>query len=83
MTLALAEPSLVADLVSVDNAPVDVLLASDFSKYVQGMKKIDEAGVKRQAEADKILAPYEEVSKGLRSVTAPKLSRCLLSLSLS
>ena len=61
MTLALAEPSLVADLVSVDNAPVDVRLASDFGKYVQGMKKIDEAAVKRQAEADKILEPYEEV----------------------
>ena len=82
MTLALAEPSLVADLVSVDNAPVDVRLASDFGKYVQGMKKIDEAGVKRQAEADKILAPYEEVSKTAKLAPAPNSLPKASSLSL-
>lgn len=60
MTLALAEPSLVRDIVSVDNAPLDAVLASDFGKYIQGMKRIEEAGVTKQSEADKILAEYEK-----------------------
>ncbi|KAL2019974.1 hypothetical protein VTK56DRAFT_8974 [Thermocarpiscus australiensis] len=60
MTLALQEPDLVANLIAVDNAPVDARLESDFARYIQGMKKIDEAGVTRQAEADKILEPYEK-----------------------
>ncbi|KAK3297562.1 Alpha/Beta hydrolase protein [Chaetomium fimeti] len=59
MALALHEPDLVANLIAVDNAPVDARLGSDFGWYIQGMKKIDEAGVTRQAEADEILAPYE------------------------
>jgi hypothetical protein len=61
MTLALKSPELVHDVVSVDNAPVDAILESNFGKYVQGMKKIDEAGVTRQAEADAILKAYEPV----------------------
>ncbi|KAI1030668.1 hypothetical protein LB505_004009 [Fusarium chuoi] len=60
MALALRSPELVADIVSVDNAPVDVSLSRDFPKYVRAMKKIQEAGVTRQAEADKILSEYEE-----------------------
>ncbi|KAH6850825.1 Alpha/Beta hydrolase protein [Chaetomium sp. MPI-CAGE-AT-0009] len=59
MTVALHEPDLVANLIAVDNAPVDARLGSDFGWYIQGMKKIDEAGVTRQAEADEILAAYE------------------------
>ncbi|EAQ86551.1 hypothetical protein CHGG_07804 [Chaetomium globosum CBS 148.51] len=59
MTLALHSPDLVANLIAVDNAPVDARLGSDFGWYIQGMKKIDEAQVTRQAEADAILAPYE------------------------
>lgn len=61
MTLALHEPDLVANIISVDNAPVDARISSDFARYVQAMKKIDEADVTRQAEADKILEPYEKV----------------------
>ena len=61
MALALQEPDLVANIISVDNAPVDARLGTDFARYIQGMKKIDEAGVTRQAEADKILEPYEKV----------------------
>ncbi|KAL2133557.1 hypothetical protein VTI74DRAFT_2169 [Chaetomium olivicolor] len=60
MTLALHEPDLIANLIAVDNAPVDARLGSDFARYIQGMKKIDEAGVTRQADADKILEPYEK-----------------------
>lgn len=61
MTLALRRPEIVADIVSVDNAPLDAALLSEFAKYVQGMKKVEEAGVTRQAEADAILKDYEEV----------------------
>jgi hypothetical protein len=62
MTLALRSPEIINDIVSVDNAPIDAALLSNFGKYIQGMKKIEEAGVTRQAEADKILVNYEEVS---------------------
>lgn len=62
MTLALDSPELVRDIVSVDNAPVDAVLESNFSKYVEAMKKIDNAAVTRQADADKILRTYEPVS---------------------
>lgn len=61
MTLALRAPQLVANIAAVDNAPVDKTLSRDFAEYVRGMKRIQEAGVTRQAEADKILQEYEEV----------------------
>lgn len=60
MTLALRRPEIVHDIVSVDNAPIDAALLSSFGKYVQGMRKIEEAGVTKQAEADKILQDFEE-----------------------
>jgi pimeloyl-ACP methyl ester carboxylesterase len=60
MALALQEPDLIANMIAVDNAPVDARLSSEFPRYVQGMKKIDEANVTRQAEADKILEAYEK-----------------------
>ncbi|KAK8041166.1 hypothetical protein PG994_014173 [Apiospora phragmitis] len=60
MALALAQPTLIRDIVSVDNAPVDAILESSFGKYVQGMKRIEEAGVTKQSEADKILQDYEK-----------------------
>ncbi len=61
MTVALRSPKVVSALVPVDNAPVDANLSSNFSKYIQGMREIDEAGVKKQVEADTILRKYEEV----------------------
>ncbi|TKA80011.1 hypothetical protein B0A49_00711 [Cryomyces minteri] len=60
MTVALRSPHKIANLVSIDNAPVDAALKSDFAKYVQAMKRVEEAGVKRQSEADEILKEYEE-----------------------
>ncbi|KAJ4306513.1 hypothetical protein N0V88_001317 [Collariella sp. IMI 366227] len=60
MALALHDPDLISNIVAVDNAPIDARLGSDFARYIQGMKKIDEAGVTRQSEADKILEPYEK-----------------------
>ncbi|KAI0540943.1 alpha beta hydrolase fold family [Xylaria digitata] len=59
MTLALDQPSLISDLVSVDNAPIDATLSRDFATYIRGMRHIEEAGVTRQSEADSILASYE------------------------
>jgi hypothetical protein len=61
MTVALQQPDLVANLVSVDNAPVDAELKSDFHNYVQGMKEVERVGVTKQAEADEILKPYAKV----------------------
>lgn len=61
MTVALRSPQLVGALIPVDNAPVDANLKSDFHKYVQGLRDIEDAQVKTQAEADKILKLYEKV----------------------
>ena len=61
MTVALRSPQLVGALIPVDNSPVDANLKSSFHKYVQGMRDIEDAQVKRQAEADDILKKYEEV----------------------
>jgi pimeloyl-ACP methyl ester carboxylesterase len=59
MALALAQPSLIADLVSVDNAPVEATLSRNFATYIQGMRHIESADATRQSEADSILASYE------------------------
>ncbi|KAK1594704.1 Alpha/Beta hydrolase protein [Colletotrichum navitas] len=59
MTLALKSPELVQNIVAVDNAPVDAVLESSFSKYIQALKKIEAADITRQAEADRILQEYE------------------------
>ncbi|KAK3685992.1 Alpha/Beta hydrolase protein [Podospora appendiculata] len=59
MALALHNPSLIANIISVDNAPVDARLGSDFAKYIRAMKEIDAANVSRQSDADAILAAYE------------------------
>ena len=63
MTVALRSPRLLGALIPVDNAPIDANLKSDFHKYVQGMRDIEKAQVKKQAEADDILKKYEEVSQ--------------------
>jgi len=60
MTVALRSPNIINDLISVDNAPIDAALLNSFGKYIQGMKKIEEVGVMKQAEADNILREYEE-----------------------
>ncbi|KAI4204365.1 MAG: hypothetical protein LQ350_001121 [Teloschistes chrysophthalmus] len=59
MTIALRAPHLVGALIPVDNAPVDAVLKSDFYKYLEGMQEIQNAAVKRQAQADEILSKYE------------------------
>ncbi|KIW71536.1 hypothetical protein PV04_03691 [Phialophora macrospora] len=61
MTMALRRPADYSAVVPVDNAPVDAVLASDFAKYVRAMREIEEhhPPVRRQADADRILAKYE------------------------
>ncbi|GAM86759.1 hypothetical protein ANO11243_047780 [Dothideomycetidae sp. 11243] len=49
----------VANLVSVDNAPVDAALKSSFGAYVKGMRAIAAAQVTKLSEADEILKEYE------------------------
>lgn len=58
MTVALRNPDNCADIIAVDNAPVDAALASDFPRYVEGMRRVEEAKVSSQKEADAILEPY-------------------------
>ena len=73
MTVALEKLDSIGSLISVDNAPVDAALKSDFGKYVQGMKAVEDARVQKQSEADEILKLYEEVrlcsSKRKRSLS--------------
>lgn len=61
MTVALRSPSLLGALIPVDNAPVEANLRGDFRKYLEGMREIEEAGVRKQAEADQILKKYEDL----------------------
>ncbi|KAK5729421.1 hypothetical protein LTR17_011951 [Elasticomyces elasticus] len=60
MTIALRNKVSIGSLIPIDNAPVDAALKSDFGKYVQAMKRIEDAGCKRQSDADAILAEYED-----------------------
>ncbi|KAI1462220.1 alpha/beta-hydrolase [Annulohypoxylon moriforme] len=60
MALALSSPSLVTDIVAVDNAPTDVALSSSFARYIEGMRRIEAANITRQADADAILKDYED-----------------------
>ena len=61
MTVALRDPVSIGALISVDNAPADVTLKSNFNKYTRGLRDIEAAKVARQAEADEMLKAYEEV----------------------
>ncbi|KAJ4354062.1 uncharacterized protein N0V89_005795 [Didymosphaeria variabile] len=58
MAVALRNPSSCANVIPVDNAPVDAALASDFPKYVEGMRKVEAAEPMSQKQADEILQPY-------------------------
>jgi pimeloyl-ACP methyl ester carboxylesterase len=60
MTLALRNPHIISALIPVDNSPIDAALKSDFGKYVQGMRAVEDANVSKQSDADAILQKYEE-----------------------
>lgn len=71
MTIALKSPEKISNIIAVDNAPIDAVLASGFGSYVRGMKKIANAKVTRLSEADKILQEVEEVCLHTCSVGLP------------
>ncbi|KAG9682216.1 alpha/beta-hydrolase, partial [Aureobasidium melanogenum] len=74
MAVALRAKVPIASLIPVDNAPVDAALKSDFGKYVQGMRKIADANVQKQSEADAILAEFES-NVGVRQFLLTNLAR--------
>ena len=70
MTMALRYPTSYAGLVSVDNAPIDAALKSDFGTYVHAMREIEDKNHRasdatttstpfKQSDADAILHKYE------------------------
>lgn len=63
MTVALRSPALVGSLISVDNAPINATLKSEFFKYVQGLEEVEKAKVSKLVEADDILKPFEDVCR--------------------
>ncbi|KZM19151.1 hypothetical protein ST47_g9704 [Ascochyta rabiei] len=58
MAMALRNPSCCANIIPIDNAPVDAALSSDFPKYAEGMKKVAEGAPKSQKAADQLMQPY-------------------------
>jgi pimeloyl-ACP methyl ester carboxylesterase len=74
MAVALRKRMPIGALISVDNAPVDAALQSDFGKYMKGMRRIEEAQVTKQSEADAILQDYEE-ALGIRQFLLTNLYR--------
>jgi pimeloyl-ACP methyl ester carboxylesterase len=74
MAVALRKNTPISSLISVDNAPVDAALHSGFAKYTKAMKRIEEAQLKKQSEADAILKEYEE-SMPVRQFLLTNLAR--------
>jgi pimeloyl-ACP methyl ester carboxylesterase len=74
MAVALRKKTPIGSLISVDNAPVDAALHSGFAKYTKAMKRIEEAQLKKQSEADAILKEYEE-SMPVRQFLLTNLAR--------
>lgn len=60
MAVALRQPDLISRVIAVDNAPIEATLASGFGSYMRAMKHIESAKVKKQSQADEILAQYEK-----------------------
>jgi pimeloyl-ACP methyl ester carboxylesterase len=61
MCVALKSPEKVANLIPVDNAPVDAALKTDFGTFVRGMRVVEERKVKNLKEADEVLKEYATV----------------------
>ncbi|KAJ6264753.1 hypothetical protein Dda_0904 [Drechslerella dactyloides] len=59
MSVALRSPTLIQDIVAVDNAPISAQLGGQFGRYVQAMNRIESTPIASTKEADGILAEYE------------------------
>ncbi|KAG2224485.1 hypothetical protein INT45_010551 [Circinella minor] len=74
MATALQHPQLVKKLVVVDIAPFSLPLSNDFASYIDAMRKIDQANVKKQSQADEILQDVES-DMGIRMFILTNLKR--------
>ncbi|KAI5804029.1 Alpha/Beta hydrolase protein [Peziza echinospora] len=59
MAVSLRRPELVANIIAVDNAPIEAALSSSFGQYVQAMRRIEGSNVLKHSDADAILKEYE------------------------
>ncbi|CAG8537092.1 4687_t:CDS:10 [Dentiscutata erythropus] len=58
MTIALMQAPQIDQLVVVDSAPTNAYISKEFSTYVEVMKKVEQAGVMKQSQADEIMKGY-------------------------
>ena len=78
MSQALIEPETIAKLVVVDMSPAKGKISPDYAKYIEGMREIEQMGIKSKKEADVILQKYEQVWKpnyGMMKSEGTRLNR--------
>lgn len=63
LTLALSQPRLVSTVVAIDNGPGRWALGSEWDGYLDAIRMVDKARVKRFAEGDRMMAAYIKVSR--------------------
>lgn len=61
MAQALLEPDSISKLIAVDMSPAKGRISPEFAKYIDGMRKVQDAQVKSKKDADVILQDYESV----------------------
>jgi hypothetical protein len=65
MAQALSEPDSISKLIVIDITPARAGISSDFVKYVDAMREVQNAN-------DKILQPYEEVRASKTKISGRK-----------
>ncbi|EHA24050.1 hypothetical protein ASPNIDRAFT_180050, partial [Aspergillus niger ATCC 1015] len=60
LTLALESPTLIKDVVAIDNCPIRLPLESDFVRYLEGLARLRDERITDHLQADKILSQYEK-----------------------
>ena len=76
MAMALRQVPHIEKLVVVDSAPVNARMFSEFSTYIDVMKKIEQAGVVKQEKANKIMEDY--ISVGFHYFLLFNIVLCLI-----
>ncbi|KAF8433127.1 prolyl oligopeptidase-like protein [Terfezia claveryi] len=59
MAVSLRRPDLVRDIIAIDNAPIEAMMGSSFGQYIQAMRRIEDANLQKQSDANSILKEYE------------------------
>jgi hypothetical protein len=72
MAQALSEPDSISKLIVIDITPARAGISSDFVKYVDAMREVQNANVSSKKEGDKILQPYEEVRASKTKISGRK-----------